>query len=738
MQLKFFIFFIFFIAGGIVFSQTITGYVYELDDQNQKAPLIGVNVYWQEIMQGIVTDINGYFELNKPAISQANLIFSFIGYENDTINIYEDQDYVEVVLASFTTLNETIISERRPDNFISQLNTIQTQVITTGELQKAACCNLAESFETNASVDISYTDAVSGAKQIELLGLSGKYSQIQTENIPFMRGLLSTYGLEYIPGTWMESIQVSKGTSSVVNGYESITGQINVEYKKPENSDKFFLNTYYNSAGKFEANANAAVKLDDNWSTMLLGHYQINKRRIDRNNDGFLDQPLINQYNIFNRWKYSGQNQFVGQIGVKILGEDRIGGQMDYEPSMGYEQTEAYGIEINTKHYEIFTKTGYIFQKRHNTSVGFINNFIYHDQKSHFGLNSYTGKQYSWYSNLIFYSYLGSTDHAFNSGISFMYDNYDQSYNDSLFLKKEIVPGVFFEYTYKLKDKLAVIAGLRADFHNIYGAFLTPRMHVKYNITNLLILRASAGKGYRSPNILAENSALMATSRDLVVTEKIKMEQAWNFGVNLTRHFNIKGREYTLSGDFYRTNFINQLIIDQEQDISNVYFYNLDGKSYSNSFQISLSGEVIDRLDVTLAYRYNDVKTTINQEFLRKPLVHRYKGLLNLSYKTKLKRWQFDFTTQLNGDSRIPNTQDYPDEYQKPEESPVYTIINAQVTKFFRKWNIYLGVENLTNFRQTDPIIASDDPFGPYFDTSMVWGPIVGRRIYAGIRLKIE
>ena len=709
-----------------------------MDAEGNKSPLTGANVYWLETMQGNATDIEGHFEIKKPGLSQTSLVISFIGYLNDTILIDHKQESIDIVLASVTTLKEAEIIEKRPDNFISQLNPIQTQVITTGELQKAACCNLAESFETNASVDVSYTDAVSGAKQIELLGLAGKYSQIQTENIPYMRGLSSTYGLEYIPGTWMESIHISKGTSSVMNGYESIAGQINIEYKKPENSEKLFINAYSNSIGKFEANANAALKLNDSWSTMLFGHYQINKRRIDANNDGFMDQPLVNQFNIFNRWKYAGQSPWRVQFGVKIIGEERIGGQTDFKTTMGNEQTDVYGIKINTQHYEAFAKTGFVFPKRCETSFGFINNFIYHDQKSYFGLNSYDGNQVSWYSNLIFHSYLGTTNHSFNTGFSFIYDNYNQLYNDSSFIRKEIVPGAYFEYTYKLKDKLSVLAGLRVDHHNLYGVFFTPRLHIKYSITGNLVVRTSVGKGYRTANIFAENSSLMATSRDLIVTEEIKMEEAWNFGINLTQYFEIKGREYTLSGDFYRTNFINQLIIDQEQDLFKVYFYNLEGRSYSNSYQASINGELIDRLDLTVAFRYNDVMTTINNEFMTKPLVHRYKGLFNLSYKTRLQRWQFDFTIQLNGDSRIPNTADYPEEYQKPAESPAYTIINAQITKFFRKWNIYLGVENLTNFRQTDPIIAPDDPFGPYFDTSMVWGPITGRKIYAGIRLKLE
>jgi len=560
---------------------------------------------------------------------------------------------------------------------------------------------------------------------------------MMTENIPNLRGLATTYGLGYIPGPWMESIQISKGTSSVVNGYESTTGQINIEYKKPDADEKLFLNAYANHIGKFEGNFNGRIKINDKWSTMLYAHGETFNNKIDNNGDSFLDVPLVQQYNLFNRWKYFG-DEFKAQFGVQVIQEDRTAGQVEFDKNESPENSNYYGVNIKTNRYQAWAKAGYVFENWTGSSIGFINSYTYHDQQSFFGLNDYDGKENSYYANLILQSQLGSCRHKYSTGVSYLYDDYKQNLNDSTFNRMESVPGLFFQYTYSNEKNLTLLLGIRSDFHNIWGTFFTPRAHAKYNFSENTILRASAGKGYRTANIIAENSYMLASSRKIIVYPGIKQEEAWNYGVNLTQIFEINKRDLNINIEFYRTDFINQVVIDRDTDVSELNIYNLNGKSYSNSIQVEAVYELIPRFDVVLAFRYNDVKMTYNDVLESEPLVNRYKGLFNLSYKTNLDKWQFDLTTQLNGDSRLPNTSTNPPEYQRPENSPVYTIINAQVTKYFKKWNIYAGVENLTGFTQNDPIIAADDPFGPYFDSSIVWGPIMGRKIYLGLKFQIN
>jgi outer membrane receptor for ferrienterochelin and colicins len=720
------------------FSQHLEGIVYHIEaGEDAKEALPGANIYWAGTQNGTATNGDGEFYIDFPEQEDPILVVSYIGYQNDSVHINKGQKDIEIILSINNTLKEVVITNKAAGAFISRLDPIYTQNITGAELQKAACCNLSESFETNASVDISYSDAVTGAKQIQLLGLRGTYSQILTENMPNLRGLATSFGLGYIPGPWMESIQVSKGSASVINGFESIAGQINIEYLKPDDAEKLYLNAYVNMHGKIEGNAVSAIKLNDRWSTAIFLHAENLSNKVDDNGDSFLDMPLMKQINFFNRWKFENHKNVITQFGIKVLDESRTGGQKDFSTDMVRDTSNPYGVDIRTRRYEGFWKGGYIFN-RPSTSIGMLQSFTHHKQNSYFGLNDYDAEENNYYLNIIFQSYIGNTQHNFSTGASFELNNFTENLNDSAFSHFERIPGVFFQYTYTLGEKLTILAGIRGDYHNIYGAFATPRFHIKYNITERTVVRASAGMGYRTANVIAENNTMLATSRHLYITEEQKQEKAANFGLNITQYVDILGRELRISAELYHTNFINQVILDFDKNPQAIYVYNLNGRSYSNAYQIEANYELIERLDVTLAFRYNDVKMTTDDILQYKPLLHRYKGLITLSYATNLNKWQFDFTTQFNGSSRVPGTESNPIEYQRDNTSPAYTIINAQVTKYFKKWNIYLGGENLTNFKQDDPIIAADQPFSEYFDSSQIWGPVSGMNIYAGVRYTLK
>ncbi len=734
--IKIFLFLIF-LSISIYSQEYISGKIFEVINK-KKIPIENANIFWRESKQGTISDQDGKYRIEKRTDSEKTLIISFIGYKSDTVDISKlNTSKIDIELISSIDLKEVVVEERKQTSFISRLEPIQTQKIEGEELKKAACCNLSESFETNASVDVHYSDALTGAKQIQLLGLAGKYSQIMAEKVPFIRGLSSTYGLGYIPGSWMESIQVSKGTASVSSGYESITGQINVEYKKPDKGDWIYLNALASDKGKMEANANARVELNKKWSTMILAHTEKNSIKNDFNKDGFLDHPLIEQHNFINRWKFYVPDKFMTQFGVKILDEERMSGQMNFDSSKPRDIENGYGVNINSLNFEVFHKAGIIFS-RPITSLAIIHSFTNFDQSSYFGLNNYSGKQKSYSANTLFQSYIGKTSHAYTTGISYLYDDYVEYLNDTSFLRTEHVPGAYFEYTHTIPHKYTFMAGIRYDHHNMFGGFVTPRFHFKYDLNTLTIIRASAGKGYRTPNLISENSHVLLSSRSIEILENIEQEEAWNYGLSINQTIPLKKRDIIINAEFYRTDFVNQLVLDMDKDISKAYFYNLKGTSYSNSAQIEIIFEPIKRLDIVVAYRLTDVKITIDDELVDKPLVNKYKGLLTMSYATNLKKWQFDWTTQLNGDGRLPSTANNPDEYQRADTYPAYIIMNAQITKFYKRWNIYFGVENLTDFTLDNPIIAAEDPFGKYFDSSMIWGPLVGRKFYLGLRFNIN
>lgn len=728
------------LISSCIYAQRITGSVNEQEPQTKSLkPITGANVYWSGTTQATATDENGRFNIPRSAQS-ALLVVSFVGFRNDTIKIGQESE-LQVVLQSDQTLDEVVV--RAGNTSIDRLSPHQTEIITTRALAKAACCNLSESFETNASVSVSYSDAVTGSKQIQMLGLNGTYIQTNVENIPSIRGLASTFGLNFVPGSWIQSIDVGKGAGSVVNGYESMTGQINVELQKPDAPEKLYLNTYVNNFGRGEVNLNLAHQLSKKWSTGLLTHGSTLRNRIDKNGDGFLDLPLYTQYNAVNRWKYQG-DKLMAQFGVKALYEDRLGGQKNFEREMKG-TTQAYGFGARVNRYEFFSKIARLFPEQPYKGLGLILNASIHDSKSYFGLNNYDGTQKTLYGNLIYQSIIGNTNHSYKTGISYMLDNYDEVYRDIRLKRNESVPGAFFEYTYNYLDKFVMVAGGRVDFHNLYGTQWTPRLHLKYNLTDQTTLRASAGRGFRVANPLAEYYGNLVSSRNVVFREAIRPEVSWNYGASVTQEFKIGEMSGNFIMDFYRTNFENQLVADME-DPRYIRFYNLEGRAYANSFQAEASLTPVKRFELKLAYRLFDVKQTIRNVYDQNTLqprmmVSRDRVLFNAGYALPYDKWKFDATVQWNGKRRLPYMGHVPDHHVPTDltstQAPSFYNFNAQITRTFPKWDIYLGGENLANFRQKDPIMGAGDPFGQHFDAGMAWGPVVGRMIYAGMRYKI-
>ncbi|MCK9448012.1 MAG: TonB-dependent receptor [Bacteroidales bacterium] len=719
-------------------GQHVNGLVVELVNHDT-IPLPGVNVYWAGTHTGAVSDIDGKFEVTTVKDSHY-LIFSFVGYTNDTIHYHADGRPLLHIMQQPLSLDEVEVVNRAKTNFVSRLSSVNATTITSGELQRAACCNLSESFETSASVDVSYSDAVTGARQIEMLGLAGIYTQMMGENIPNLRGLANGFGLLFIPGSWMESIQVSKGTSSVINGYESITGQINVEFKKPAESERFFFNLFQSQAGRSEGNFNFRLNPGKNLKTMLFGHISNNSIKHDGNKDGFLDDPLYTQYNLFNRWDFHYQRLEM-QFGIKALNETRKGGQSGYTHSLLQSEQSLYGTQVTNTRYEAFLKTGYIFHKP-ATSLGFQQQLTHHELSSFYGIRSYDATQQSYYGNLLFQSFIKDTRHSYTTGLSMVYDRFSSNGEEVVNNLIEAVPGAFFQYTFSDGTRLNFIAGLRTDYHNLHGLFITPRLHARYNISEHSIVRVSAGKGFRSARVIAENLSALASGKPFHwmingINAPLKMEEAWNFGVNISQYFTINNKELALNLDVYRTSFINQVVVDRHSSMYEILVYNLQGPSYSNSLQLEANYELVNGLDVTAAFRYNDVKVTYMDQLQERPLVNKYKGLLSFSYKPSV-RWQYDLTGLLTGPASLPLWALVPDPDSGTPYSPAYVTLNAQITRNFRKLNLYIGGENLTNYTQKNPIIDHENPFSNTFDASMIWGPLMGAKVYAGLRYTIE
>ncbi len=734
------------IPAAFADQQYVQGKVYELEphrDHFHVHPLAGAHVVWLGTSSGGATDEEGNFEIPVTVELPHQLVFSYIGYKSDTVLVETTDETISAVLEASADLDEVEVTGRRLGAHVSSLDPVLTNVITGSEMQRAACCNLAEAFETNVSVDVNYSDAVSGAQQIQMLGLAGTYSQLMLENMPGIRGLGEPFGLSYIPGPWMESISVSKGAASVVNGYESVTGQINVDLKKPEGDERFYFNAFAADHGQVESSVNAAFDLNPNWSTMVMAHGEYFDNKIDHNHNSFLDHPLVKKYNILNRYRYDRPGVMDSQFGFNLMQEERQGGQKDFFANgENFGSNDFYGYGTNTTRFQAFARTGFYFEDMPDASLGTQLNFTHHGHDAHYGMQTYDGEQNTLYANVLFANTLGHPDHEFVTGVSFLFDDYEESLNDSIFDRQEIVPGAFFEYTYHTHQRFTAVAAFRADYHNLHGTMLTPRAHLHFNVHENTTIRASAGKGYRVPNLIAENTGLLVSNRELIIAEEIEAEEAWNYGGSITQRFRLFGNEASLIGEFYRTDFINQLVVDVDSDYNSATFYNLDGDSYANNFQVELHAEPIRLLEITAAYRHTDVKMTIGDALRSKPFTNRYRGMVSASYATRSNDWQFDLTAQFNGPARIPEVNASSlvmhEGFELLTESPSYTIMNAQVTYRWQNLDVYVGGENLTDFYQKDPILNSHSPFDDGFDGSMIWGPLMGRKFYMGVRFSID
>lgn len=727
-------------------QEKLSGILFEGSEPDKNVPLSGANVFWEGTETGTITDFNGAFELPYKK-EYRRLVVSYVGYKTDTLSV-TGAGFIRHWLLPEGTLDEVVIQNRKQTSFRSYLQAQNVTNVSSAELLKAACCNLAESFETNPSIDVNFPDALTGNRQIKMLGLTSPYTLIAIENIPSIRGASQTYGLSFIPGTWVESMQISKGAGSVTNGYESIAGQINAELQKPSTDERFFLNAYAGADGRLELNNHLNFKLNNKWHTGLYLHGNLRDTKNDNNNDGFLDNPLQEQLNVMNRWQYTDEEKgWVGFLNLRFLRDNKQTGEVDFHPDTDRFTTNAWGAEIETTRAEAALKLGYVFPEIPYQSFGFQGAYSIHEQNSYFGLNAYDIQHESLYSNLNFNSIIGDSRHNFKTGLSFTYDRYDENVLMDRFERTENSVGAYFEYAYDNLSDVLLTAGVRVDHHNLIGTFVTPRFHMRYTPWEKSSLKASFGRGVRAPSIFAENQQLFGSSRAISILNSggdfygLDAEDAWNYGVSFMQGFRLFNRDADVVFDFYRTDFRNQAVVDWE-DPRQVRFYNLEGSSYANSFQTEVNLSPADRVDIRLSYRLFDVQTDYLSGRLQKPLTPKHRFFANAAYETKVTekgaQWRFDVTYNWLSDQRFPSTSANPEAFRVSENTPHLNTLNAQITKVFSpKFEIYIGGENITNVRQSNPIVAADDPFGEYFDTTFVYGPVFGSMYYAGLRWKM-
>ena len=732
------------LSWGMVYSQDPLSGAIQYQENNKTYPLIGASVFWKNTTIGTVTDMEGAFRLERAPATDL-LIISYIGFITDTLKI--DTSFIshQMTQNQEDELDEVTLTQRRKASQKSFIETQNILKVSSEELLKAACCNLSESFETNPAIDVNFADALTGTKQIKMLGLSSPYLLISEENIPMVRGASQAYGLTFTPGTWVESIQISKGAGSVTNGFESIAGQINTELKKPLTDIPFFLNLFASINGRYEMNTHFNHRLNDYWSTGFYLHGNKRTQKFDNNNDGFLDLPVSEQINLMNRWQYTDlENGWVSFLSWRYLNDEKLLGALSYNPQKDRGMKSHWGSEIITKRWDASFKVGYVFPEIPYQSFGFQTAYSSHDQDSYYGLRSYDINQQSFYTNLIFNSIIGNTLNKFKVGLNYSFDEYVEQVDGDLYNRTDRNVGSFFEFSHDNNDNFSWIAGIRVDFHNNFGSFLTPRIHVRYVALEEFVIRLSAGIGRKAANIFAENQTLFATNRAINIQSSqgkiygLNPEKAWNYGLGLSKSFYIGSpHKMTLSADYYITRFTDQVVVDWESP-RQISFYNLEGQSSAKSFQLELDYYYRNFLNFRAAYKNYDVQMDYKSGFMQKPLLAKNRFFANLGWESKIspmdKQWRWDFTYHYVGAQRlVHNIVDRPRGF-----SPSYSLWNTQLTRVFsKKFEIYLGGENIGNYKQLSPIIGANDPFGVDFDAAQIYAPIFGGMVYSGLRLKI-
>ena len=732
------------VSNVLLAQEKIKGQIFSKSNNNL-VPISGVNIYWLDTSVGTISNEDGKFSI--PINNNTNkLILSFIGFQTDTLNVERKSSISHVMKESnLGELDEIEVIERRKSLQRSYFSAQNITKISSEELLKAACCNLSESFETNPSIDVNFSDALTGTKQINMLGLSSPYIMITQENIPFVRGASQVYGLTYTPGPWIESIQVTKGTGSVVNGFESIVGQINAELKKPSLTNPLFLNAFASVNGRKEFNFHYNKSLSQKFSLGLYGHTSQRYMRTDNNDDGFLDMPQTRQINLLKRIQYTdAQNGLVGFLSLRFLNDRKISGETNFSGKSDNLNLSSWGSEIFTQRADAILKIGYVFPLITYQSIGFQTAYSKHNQESFFGVRDYNISHESLYGNLIFNSIISNTKNKFKTGLNLSRDIYYESVDTDLYKRTDDVFGMFFEYTYDNLENLNLVAGLRFDSHNNIGTFLSPRLHIRYQESEKpTVLRFSVGQGRKVGNIFAENQNIFASNRTIQIFPSngsiygLKPEIAWNYGLSVTRNFNLFNRNADVIFDFYNTTFLNQVVADLEK-LQYIQFYNLSGKSFSKSFQIEFNYKASNNISTRIAYKNENVRTSYRDGFKRKPLRPYSRFFFNIEYNTvntNGKGWRNDFTYNIVGKQRIPSNLFHSNGLVA---SP-YSLINFQTAKVFSpKFELYLGGENLLNVRQKNPIIAADNPFGRNFDASLIYAPVFGRFLYSGMRFNLN
>lgn len=728
-----------FIILGIPFlgiTQNVTGYI--LDENN--APLEGASIHsLEEPSIGVMTNQKGYFELLVGS-KTTQMIFDYIGYQSDTLSL---KSYFFLNLKP-TSQKSVVITELTAGAFQSKASVGQVEIISAKEFSKAACCDLAGCFGTQGSVRVETNNVLTNTKSLSLLGLRSTYNQVLIDGMPLFNGLSNIYGINTIPSAVIKKIFISKGTASGIQGYEGIAGQINVITNDYDSVNKVYVNTYVNSFLESQFNVLSNYSLGKFTKGIFGLHTTQMHNNMDRDDDGFLDMPKTERYSFSNKliFDYNAKKQHQSTFYISGIKENKLGGMSSYRSIKDTIKSNTYGVAVDYSELKSYFKHAYLISEKillKTQLSGF-----YHKQESWFGLLNYKALQTNIYGNIEM-DYKYNKDNKFTVALSHRFSNIEEKirFNNSdtirkyngQYLNNWNVTGLLLENNNVfLEDKLVLLTSLRIDYYN--RVRYTPRFLLRYIPNEQHTLRYSIGTGWRIPTVFSDYQSVLGGNRNVVFSENPDVEQAINTGISYGYEWDIGVNHFSLNGDYYHTYFKNQYVGDYLSSSSQVLFYNQKNASFTDVAQLDFNAILNKRIEFKLNYNYTNAIITINGTKENQVFIPKHRLLGSLSYH--LEHWQFDFQGHWNGRQHLPNTSSNPLKYQRGNYSPGYFNANTQVTYKVKVLELYLGCENITNFRQIRPIVAWQEPFSTYFDTYSTWASNKGIEFYFGLRWFIK
>jgi outer membrane receptor for ferrienterochelin and colicins len=704
----------------------------------------------------VMSDTTGHFYLANIPYGNYNIEASAVNYITYTtsVSVKANMTRINIQLAETNSImGEVVISGTMKP--ISKMDSpIPVEVYSPTYFKKNPSPNIFESLQMVNGIQPQLNCNVCNTGDIHINGMEGPYTMILIDGMPIVSSLSTVYGLAGIPNSMVKRIEIVKGPASTLYGSEAVGGLINIITKDAAGSDKLRVDLSATSVGEYNADVTAKLKLNNKVSSLLGINYFNCQQLRDINKDNFTDVTLQNRISVFNKWSFKQKHNLQSTLALRYVNENRWGGEVQWQPK--FKGTDSvYGESINTNRVEMISTVAL------TSSITADISYNYHLQDSYYGRIKYYATQQVAFAQLRWNKTLGR--HDVLMGIPFRYTFYDdnspatEDKNGSNKPAHVSLPGIFVQDQFTVNEKLTTLLGLRYDYNNKHGSIVTPRLSFKLSTNKNNTFRLSTGNGFRVVNLFTEDHAALTGAREVVIASALKPEKSWNVNFNYTGFIAHSKGYIGVDASIFYTRFSNKIVADFITDPAKIIYDNLRGYAISRGITLNTDFSFMNGIKIIAGATWmdvfemdkdaNGVNTKVPQLFAPK-----ISGTFAVSYTMRKARLAADLTGKVNGPMYLPVV---PNDY-RPAMSPLYGIVNFQLTKTFKRgFEFYGGIKNIFNFLPADPLLHPDDPFdrpggkyfnsygiarpdtnpnGYVFDPSYNYAPVQGAKAFIGVR----